>query len=145
MVTTTSTTGETSRKESREKQAALLGRTTQFAKDARAFVRKTPRTLASLGDSRRLVYASGAIGASYIGADEASSRQDFIRKISDCRKESKQSLHWLQLLDSNLEEGSEKMRVSLQKEAEDLQNIFGAIVGKTISNAKKAEEVSKEK
>ena len=144
MVTSSSSTGPTSRSASREKQEALLERTTQFAKDARSFVRKTPRTIASMGDSRRLIYASGAIGAHYISADEAGTRQEFLRKISDCRKESKHSLHWLQLLDSNLEESSEKMRVSLQTEAEELERIFGAIVGKTIANAKKAEQSAEE-
>lgn len=127
------------RAELNKRKADLLQRTTRFAKDVRTFVRKTPRTIASLGDCRRLVYASGAIGAHYISADEAPTRQDFLRQVSDCRKESKQSVHWLELLDANLEEGSEKMRSNLLGEAQELQKIFGAIVGKTLSNAKKPE------
>ena len=127
------------RSELNKRKADLLQRTTRFAKDVRTFVRKTPRTIASLGDCRRLVYASGAIGAHYISADEAPTRQDFLRQVGDCRKEAKHSVHWLHLLDANLEESSEKMRFSLLGEAQELEKIFGAIVGKTLANAKKNE------
>src|SRR3989344_9518014 len=127
------------RSELNKRKADLLQRTTRFAKEVRTFVRKTPRTIASLGDCRRLVYASGAIGANYISADEAPTRSDFLRQIGDCRKEAKQSVHWLELLDANLEEGSETMRSNLLGEAQELQKIFGAIVVKTLSNAKKPE------
>ncbi len=145
MTRSSTTTGSSAKTEGkarealREKKAELRDRTTQFAKNVRTFVRKTPRTIASLSDCRRLVFASGAIGSHYISADESPSRQDFLRRISDCRKESKQSGHWLQLLDSNLEESSEEQRAQLLKEAQELERIFGAIVGKTIANARKEE------
>jgi four helix bundle protein len=146
MSSSSSTTGPASAKTAadkpalKERKADLQQRTTRFAREVRTFVRKTPRTIASLGDCRRLVYASGAIGAHYISADEAPTRQDFLRQISDCRKEAKHSVHWLHLLDSNLEESSEKMRSGLLGEAQELERIFGAIVGKTLQNAKKGKD-----
>jgi four helix bundle protein len=142
MTTSSTTTGsETiSDKSLKQRKADLLNRTTRFAQGVRSFVRKTPRTIASLGDCRRLVYASGAIGAHYISADESPTRQDFLRQVGGCRKEAKQSVHWLELLDANLEEGSEKMRSELLDEARELERIFGAIVGKTLANARKNDE-----
>ena len=114
----------------------LRKRTCAFARDARAFVRKTPRTIASLGDCRYLVKTSGAIGSSYIDADDANSRQDFLRSIFDCRKQSRLSSHWLSLLEGNLEERAEDSRAALAKEAGELEKIFGAIIGKVVAKKK---------
>jgi hypothetical protein len=134
--TTSSTTGAAPA----AKHAELRDRTTRFAREARSFVRKTPRTLASLGDCRNLIRSSGLLGASYIDADEAHSREEFLRCMGNCRRQSKQSTHWLTLLDGDLEERSEEMRVGLIKEAGELERIFGAIVGKVIAKARAQKE-----
>jgi|GEM_PF-1607016 len=118
------------------RKADLRNRASSFARDTRAFVRKTPRTLASLGDCRNLVRASGAVGASYIDADESGSREEFLRSMSNCRREARRSAHWLALLEGDLEKRSEKMRHDLLTEAGEMERIFGAIIGKTISNAR---------
>ena len=83
MVTSSTTTGK------KETKADLRDRTSKFAHNARIFVRKTPRTLASLGDCRNLVRSSGGLGASYIDADDAGSRNEFLRCISDYRRQSR--------------------------------------------------------
>ncbi|MFA7681705.1 MAG: hypothetical protein WCX61_01610 [Candidatus Peribacteraceae bacterium] len=134
MVTTTSTTGTSARTQ----RAALRKRTRAFAKEARSFVRKTPRDLASLSDARNLIRSSGFVGASYIDADEAADGREFLRRIGDCRRQSKLSVHWLELLEGNLEERSEESRASLAKEAAELERIFGAIIGSVLK--KKREE-----
>ncbi len=118
---------------------ALRERARSFAKDVRSFVRKTPRTIASLGDCRQLVRASGFIGAYYINAGEAPSKEDFLFGIRGCRREAKQSAHWLNLLDSNLEEKSEGMRRDLLKEASELERIFSAILQKVRMKGAKAD------
>ena len=132
MPTTSTTTGP----------AQLRKRTCGFACDARAFVRRTPRTLASLGDSRQLIKSSGEIGAAYIEADEAPSRQDFLRYIGAARKSAKLSAHWLNLLAGNLEKRSEDARAVLAKEAEELERVFGAIIGKTLAKGTAKKEVA---
>ncbi|MDD5469893.1 MAG: hypothetical protein PHO92_03820, partial [Candidatus Peribacteraceae bacterium] len=119
-----------------EKHADLRGRTSTFARDARTFIRKTPRTLASLSDCRNLVRSSGLLGASYIDADESGSREEFLRNMGNCRRQARQSAHWLALLEGDLEERSEEMREGLLKQAGELERIFGAIIGKTIANAR---------
>jgi len=136
----TTSKSSTTGKGTKNKYPDLHKRTCKFARDARDFVRKTPRTIASLGDCRYLVKTSGSIGSSYIDADDANSGQEFMRSIFDCRKQSRLSSHWLSLLEGNLEERSEEARASLAKEAEELERIFSAIIGKVVSNNKKAKK-----
>ncbi len=116
--------------------AKLRERTVSFAKKARAFISKTPRTIASLSDCRRLIYSTGNIGACYIAADEAHSREAFMRSLRDCRREAKQSAHWLQLLAGGMEEQSEKTRSGLEAEALELDSIFGRIIGSMLNKSK---------
>jgi len=133
MTSPTSTTGTAS---SAKRNADLRDRTSAFARDARGFVRKTPRTLASLSDCRNLIRSTGLLGASYIDADEAGSREEFLRCMGNCRRQSRQSAHWLTLLDGDLDERSEDMRQRLLKESGELERIFGAIVGKVLSKVR---------
>lgn len=121
----------------------LCNRTGAFAKSARAFVRKTPRTLTSLGDCRQLIKASGAVGSSYVAADTARDRDGFLRNIFDCRANAKQSRHWLTLLDDSLEERSEQLRTQLIGEAEELEKIFGSIIAKMLQKQKKTAAAAK--
>ena len=87
-------------KDTNSKPYDLEERTLKFAKDVRAFVKKLPKTVANIEDSRQLVKASGSVGANYIEANESISKKDFIFRIKICRKESKESRYWLRLLDT---------------------------------------------
>ena len=133
-MTTSSTTSPAAT--NTQRKAELLQRARSFAKEARSFVGKTPRSIINLGDCRQLVKASGAIGTCYIEADTAPGRTEFIRSIQSCRRFARQSNHYLQLLDVNLEERSEEMRSKLEAEAHELERIFGAIVGSVLNKAK---------
>ena len=139
----TTSKSSTTGKGTKVKYPDLHKRTRSFARDTREFVRKTPRTIASLGDCRYLIKTSGAIGSSYIDADDANSGHEFMRSIFDCRKQSRLSSHWLSLLEGNLEERSEEARAALAKESEELERIFGAIIGKVVSKRKAANEEEK--
>ena len=57
------------------KQYDLEDRTLEFAKRARAFVRKLPKTIANIEDIKQLVKASGSVGANYIEANESLSKK----------------------------------------------------------------------
>jgi four helix bundle protein len=46
-----------------------------------------------------LVRASGSLGANYIEGNEALSKKDFRLRVKISRKEAKESLYWLRLLD----------------------------------------------
>jgi four helix bundle protein len=109
----------------------LEERTLRFAQRVRKFVKKLPKTLANIEDSRQLIRASGSIGANYIEANEAVSKKDFVLRIKICRKESKESRCWLKLIDSNGNPSREDERKGLENESTELMNIFGSILRKT--------------
>jgi four helix bundle protein len=111
------------------KRFDLEDRTFAFAKACRAFVKKLPKTVGNVEDARQLIRASGSVGANYIEANEALSKKDFILRIKICRKEAKESRYWLRLLEAADKIDSE--RDVLIQEAQELMNIFGAIIRKS--------------
>jgi four helix bundle protein len=113
------------------KQYDLEEQTFRSAQRAREFVKKLPKTLANVEDSRQLVNASGSVGANYIEANEALSKKDFVMRIKICRKEAKESRYWLRLVDTGNATALEKERAELIQEATELMNIFGSILRKS--------------
>jgi four helix bundle protein len=111
-----------------EKPEPLDERTERFTREARAFVRKLPRTISNAEDVGQLVRSSGSVAANYIEANEALSKKDFDLRIKYCRKESKESRLWLTLLDTAEAEKLETERARLIKEANELKLIFAAIL-----------------
>jgi four helix bundle protein len=111
------------------KRFDLEDRTFDFAKACRAFIRALPRTIANIEYARQAIRASGSVGANYIEANEALSKKDFILRIKICRKEAKESRYWLRLLEAVDKLGAE--RDQLVQEAQELMNIFGAILRKS--------------
>ncbi len=65
-------------------------------------------------------------------ANGASSRKDFRNKIYICKKEIKETKHWLRMLVRILPEEKDKIRI-LWQESEELTKIFGKITS-TLDN-----------
>jgi four helix bundle protein len=80
------------------KQYDLEDRTVMFAHRVRTFIKKLPRTISNIEDSKQLIRASGSVGANYIEANESLSKKDFVMRIKICRKEAKESRYWLKLM-----------------------------------------------
>ena len=114
--------------EQNPKRFDLEERTFVFAKRCRAFVKTLSKTTGNIEDARQLVRSSGSVGANYIEANESLSKKDFICRIKICRKEAKESRYWLRLIEAANEENE---RAALVQEAQELMNIFGAIVRKS--------------
>jgi four helix bundle protein len=112
----------------------LEDRTFQFATQIRSFVAKLPKSISTIEDSKQLIRSSGSIGANYIEANESLRKKDFLMRIKICRKEAKESVHWLRLLNFGENLKSEKERFI--QEAVELTKIFGSIVEKTIRGGK---------
>ena len=117
-------------KEKDSKPFDLEDRTFLFAQHTREFIKKLNKTIANIEDMRQLVRSSGSVGANYIEANESVSKKDFVLRIKCCRKEAKESRYWLRLLDTDGSAVS-KERDVLAQEAQELTNIFGAIVRKS--------------
>jgi four helix bundle protein len=111
------------------KRFDLEDRTYAFAKRCRTFVKTLSKTVGNIEDSRQLVRSSGSVGANYIEANESLSKKDFILRIKICRKEAKESRYWLRLLEATDQVAVE--RDAIVQEAQELMNIFGAIVRKS--------------
>ena len=111
------------------KRFDLEDRTFAFAKRSRALVKELTKTIGNIEDGRQLVRSSGSVGANYIEANEALSKKDFILRIKICRKEAKETRYWLRLIEPTDHAGLE--RDALVREAQELMNIFGAIVRKS--------------
>jgi len=113
------------------KQFDLEERTLKFAKRIRTFVKKLPKSISNYEDSKQLIKSSGSVGANYIEANESVSKKDFVYRIQICRKESKESRFWLNLVDTNSIEILEKERSDLIQETIELCKIFGSILEKS--------------
>jgi four helix bundle protein len=75
----------------------------------------------------QIVGSGGSVGANYCEATEAESKKDFIHKIGICKKEIKETRHWLRLLARTNPEKKEKLRI-LWQEAQELLLIFSKII-----------------
>jgi four helix bundle protein len=107
-------------------------RTLRFAKDVMDFVGILLRTLPNTEVIKQLVRSAGSIGANYIEASESLGKKDFGMRIKICRKEAKETIYWLKLLQVK-GNTAEKRREILINEAVELMRIFGAIVSRTTS------------
>ena len=75
----------------------------------------------------QIVRAATSIGANYMEADAAVSKKDFRNKIGICRKEAKETMHWLRMI-SRANPDKKEMCRQLWKEAHELVLIFSAII-----------------
>lgn len=80
----------------------------------------------------QLIRAATSVGANYCEADCAESRKDFEHKLGICRKESKETKHWLRMMAVATPELKDDIR-SFWQEANELNLIFSAIIRKSRS------------
>jgi len=111
------------------KKYNLENRTMLFAKNVRNFTKKLPKSISVVEDVRQVVRSSGSIGANYIEANEALSKKDFGMRIKICRKEAKETIYWLKLIDCPNGNLTREKEV-LSRETTDLMMIFGSIFRK---------------
>ena len=102
--------------------------TKSFAKKVRAFVKSLPVSIARSDDAKQLLRSSGSVGANFIEAGEGLSARDRLHKMKICRKESKESEYWLDLIEIPEIPGLDRVRKDLMDEAGQLTKIFGKIV-----------------
>ncbi|MFO7791340.1 MAG: four helix bundle protein [Bacteroidales bacterium] len=109
----------------------LEERTFQFAKRVRLFIKKLPKTIANIEDSKQIVRASGSVGSNYIEANESLSKKDFLMRIKICRKEPKESAYFLRLIYETNATEFEKEGIELYDETVQLKKIFSSIIEKS--------------
>jgi len=73
------------------------------------------------------------MGANYREANDALGKKDFFNRMKISRKETKETIHWLELIEEANPEFKSRMQ-DLKKEAIELRNIFSSIINKSKEN-----------
>jgi len=105
----------------------LEERTGLFGKNIIEFAKKIPKSTITVSIIDQLVRAGTSVGANYCEADNAESRADFKHKISICKKEAKETKHWLEMTVTAVPHLKNEAS-ALTQEAKELTLIFNAIV-----------------
>lgn len=104
----------------------LEERTACFGESILIFAKKIPKNLVNTPLVSQLVRAGTSVGANYCEADDGVSLKDFRNKIGICRKESRETKHWLRMIGSTNDELKDEAR-QLWLEAKELNLIFSKI------------------
>lgn len=107
----------------------LEERTAKFGGEVLKFAKGIQENSVTRPLISQLVKSGTSVGANYCEADDAESRKDFQHKIGICKKEARETKHWLRMIVVAVPELAEKARV-LWQEAKELNLIFNAIVKK---------------
>ncbi len=105
----------------------LEERTARFGEDIIVFAKTVIKDEVTRPLISQLVRAGTSVGANYMEADGAESKKDFIHKIAICKKESKETKHWLRMIakaDTSKNSDCKKLWI----EAKELTLIFSSIV-----------------
>ncbi|OGF24337.1 four helix bundle protein [Candidatus Falkowbacteria bacterium RIFCSPLOWO2_12_FULL_45_13] len=105
----------------------LAKRTAEFGAEIIIFAKGIKENNINRVIINQLVRSVTSIGANYMEADCAESKKDFNHKIGICKKEAKETTHWLHMLGIAESNETEKCR-KLWQEAHELTLIFSSIV-----------------
>lgn len=113
----------------KEKKYDLEERTAKFGEEVIRFCRELPKSELTRRIIDQLVGCATSVGANYGEADDAESPKDFKHKIGICKKESRESKHFLRMSAVAVPEKADQAR-KLWLEAKELNLIFNAIYKK---------------
>ena len=110
-------------------QFDLEERTAKFGEAIIAFCKHVPGTAVTLPLISQLVRSGTSVGANYVEADDAHSKKDFLHKIGICKREARETKHWLRMIGMAEPIQKDEAR-KLWQEAKELHLIFAAIMRK---------------
>jgi four helix bundle protein len=119
----------------KKKKYDLNERTARLGERVINFVKKLPRNEVNKPLINQIVRAGTSVGANYMEADCAESKKDFQYKISLCKKESKESTHWLRMIARANPQHKQEARI-LWREAQEFTLIFSSIINSSKNNKK---------
>lgn len=118
--------GQTDGGQTQPRRYDLENRTARFGEAMIDFAKRIPVTLVTEPLIGQLVRAATSIGANYCEADDAGSKKEFRYRISICKRESRESKHWLRMIAAAAPDLKDEARRHWQ-EAKELHLIFAAI------------------
>jgi four helix bundle protein len=107
----------------------LEERTAKFGEEIVKFCRRVPQDTVTKPLINQLVKCGTSVGANYCEADDAESGNDFKHKIGICKKEARESKHFLRMVVVAVPDMKEEAKV-LWKEAQELNLILNSIFRK---------------
>jgi four helix bundle protein len=114
----------------KKREFDLEERTAKFGEEVIKFAKAIFRNEITKPLVGQLVRSGTSIGANYMEADGAESRKDFIHKLGICKKECKETKHWLRMIAIADSVSKDKCK-DLWRECQELTLIFSAIINKT--------------
>jgi len=107
----------------------LEERTAKFGEDIIKFSKKIPLNQITRPIISQLVRSGTSVGANFCEADDAESKMDFRHKVGICKKEARETKHWLRMVVMAEPELKDEARI-LWQEAKELNLIFNSITHK---------------
>ena len=104
----------------------LEERTAQFGEAVIDFAKRIPQNAVTNRLISQLVGAGTSVGANYVEADDSVSKKDFLKSIGTCRKEARETKHFLRMIARAVPEQKLRAR-ELWMEAKELHLIFSKI------------------
>jgi four helix bundle protein len=104
----------------------LEERTARFGEAVIDFAKTIPQNAVTDRLISQLVGAATSIGANYVEADDAVSKKEFLKNIGTCRKEARETKHYLRMIVRAVPELRPEAR-KLWMEAKELNLIFSKI------------------
>ena len=112
------------------KKYDLEDRTLKFGKRIIKLAKALIRNPVNWTLTSQVIRSGTSIGANYREANETSTKKDFLFRMRICRKETKETIYWLQLIiEANPE--FEKIMQSLLQETNELLRIIASIIVKS--------------
>ena len=107
----------------------LEGRTTEFAKRVVRLCTSLPKNSINNRLTGQAVGSAGSVGANYREANDALGKKDLIMRLKIARKEAKETMHWLDLIEEANPEIKSRMQ-DIKQEALEIKNILSSIINK---------------
>ena len=114
----------------------LEDRTARLGEAVIRFCKTVPLTAITEPLVRQIVRSATSVGANYCEADDAVSGKEFRQKIGTCKKEARETKHWLRMLAVAEPDRAEQAR-ALWREANELMLIFASIFRKLSTKREK--------
>ena len=111
------------------KKFNLEERTARFGEEIIKFASSLPKNEITKPLINQIVKCGTSIGANYCEADDAESRKDFKHKIGICKKEARETKHFLRMIVKAVPQKT-KLARKLWQEAKELNLIFNSIYQK---------------
>jgi four helix bundle protein len=108
----------------------LEERTARFGERIIDFAKSLPHDRITNELVGQITRSGPGVGANYCEADGAITKKDFRHKIAICRKEAKETKHWLRMIARANPDRVEEIK-RLSREAFELARIFSSIISKT--------------